>query len=273
MRKGDQQLAIPYAEFTDTKANIEAIASPVEGMIAQQTDAPYAQGRYANGAWVWGSAGSGHVIQEEGTPLTARANLNFIGAGVVATDNAGTGATDITIAGGGGGGLSLLPIDLTAQIIAGGETHFDLVDATTTIAVYINGVLQYPSDVTLDIDGLGFTLGFGVLITDNLIVVVGSAGGSGDALKADPLSQFAATTSAQLAGVISDETGSGKLVFATSPSLVTPDLGVATATSVMGLTTTQVTDLTDGGATALHSHSGGGAGSPALNVYLNATFR
>ena len=46
------------------------------------------------------------------------------------------------------------------------------------------------------------------------------------------LSQFAATTSAQLAGVISDETGSGALVFATSPTLVTPTLGAATATSL-----------------------------------------
>lgn len=47
-----------------------------------------------------------------------------------------------------------------------------------------------------------------------------------------PLSQFAATTSAQLAGIISDETGSGGLVFATSPTLVTPILGVAAATSI-----------------------------------------
>jgi hypothetical protein len=46
------------------------------------------------------------------------------------------------------------------------------------------------------------------------------------------LAQFAATTSAQLAGVISDETGSGLLVFATSPTLVTPTLGVASATSI-----------------------------------------
>ena len=46
------------------------------------------------------------------------------------------------------------------------------------------------------------------------------------------LSQFASTTSAQLAGVISDETGTGALVFATSPSLVTPFLGAATATSI-----------------------------------------
>lgn len=54
----------------------------------------------------------------------------------------------------------------------------------------------------------------------------------GDALVASPLSQFAATTSAQLAGVLSDETGTGLSVFATSPSLTTPLLGVATATSI-----------------------------------------
>jgi hypothetical protein len=46
------------------------------------------------------------------------------------------------------------------------------------------------------------------------------------------LAVFGATTSNQLRGVISDETGTGSLVFATSPTLVTPTLGVATATSV-----------------------------------------
>lgn len=56
--------------------------------------------------------------------------------------------------------------------------------------------------------------------------------GGGDALTTNPLSQFAATTSSQLAGVISDETGSGALVFADTPTLVTPVLGVATATSI-----------------------------------------
>lgn len=47
-----------------------------------------------------------------------------------------------------------------------------------------------------------------------------------------PLSQFSPTTSAELAGVISDETGTGLLVFATSPTLITPVLGVASATSL-----------------------------------------
>ena len=42
---------------------------------------------------------------------------------------------------------------------------------------------------------------------------------TGLGLTASGLNQFASTTSAQLAGVISDETGSGALVFATSPTL------------------------------------------------------
>lgn len=58
--------------------------------------------------------------------------------------------------------------------------------------------------------------------------------GGGDALTTSPLSQFAATTSSQLAGVISDETGSGALVFGTSPTLTTPNIGAATATTING---------------------------------------
>lgn len=53
------------------------------------------------------------------------------------------------------------------------------------------------------------------------------ATGTGDALTSQPLSQFAATTSAQLAGVISDETGSGRLVFNNAPNL-----GTMTASSI-----------------------------------------
>mgnify|MGYP001570361080 CR=1 FL=1 len=46
---------------------------------------------------------------------------------------------------------------------------------------------------------------------------------------AGALAVHASTTSAQLAGVISDETGSGLLVFATSPTLTTPLLGTPTS--------------------------------------------
>lgn len=70
--------------------------------------------------------------------------------------------------------------------------------------------------------------------TDTSSVAFGTGGTV--AYTANKLSAFAATTSAELAGVISDETGSGSLVFATSPSLTTPSLGAATATSINSTT-------------------------------------
>jgi len=66
--------------------------------------------------------------------------------------------------------------------------------------------------------------------TDTSSVAFGAGGTV--AYVANKLSAFAATTSAELAGVISDETGSGALVFASSPTLVTPTLGAALATSI-----------------------------------------
>lgn len=75
--------------------------------------------------------------------------------------------------------------------------------------------------------------------TDGSTIAFGTGGTV--AYIGNKLSVFAATTSAELAGVISDETGSGSLVFANSPTLVTPVLGVATATSINGLTITTTT--------------------------------
>jgi len=55
------------------------------------------------------------------------------------------------------------------------------------------------------------------------------------------LSVFALTSGTELAGVISDKTGTGNLVFASSPSLTTPTLGVASATSINKVTITAPT--------------------------------
>jgi len=62
----------------------------------------------------------------------------------------------------------------------------------------------------------------------------------------DKLSVHAATTSAELAGVISDETGSGSLVFATGPTL-TGALAAADPTASLGLATKQYVDLVTAG--------------------------
>jgi hypothetical protein len=53
------------------------------------------------------------------------------------------------------------------------------------------------------------------------------------ALTNNKLDVFAATTSSELRTVISDETGTGALVFANTPTLVTPNIGAATGTSLV----------------------------------------
>lgn len=95
---------------------------------------------------------------------------------------------------------------------------------------------------------------------------------AGDALTTNPLSQFAATTSAQLAGVISDETGSGALVFATSPTLVTPNIGAATGTSlaVTGVITTSANGAASTSALRVSGVPFAGTGTTAVPlVYIN----
>ena len=74
--------------------------------------------------------------------------------------------------------------------------------------------------------------------------------GGGDALVANPLSQFAATTSSQLRGVISDENGTGVALFnaATSPDFTTSitigSVAVPTISSTHTLTNKRITART-----------------------------
>jgi hypothetical protein len=53
------------------------------------------------------------------------------------------------------------------------------------------------------------------------------------ALTNNKLDVFAATSSSELRTVISDETGTGGLVFADTPTLITPNIGAATGTSLV----------------------------------------
>jgi hypothetical protein len=104
-------------------------------------------------------------------------------------------------------------------------------------------------------------------------------------------------TSAQLLAALTDETGSGAAVFATSPTLVTPTLGVATATSVnkVAITapaTSSTLTIADGktltasntltftgtdsssvafGAGGTVLYSGGALGTPSSGTLTNAT--
>lgn len=160
------------------------------------------------------TGGTGDPEDLTATQATAILN-NFVGdsgsggtKGLVPAPAAGDAAAskflkaDGTWAAPSGSGDVVGPASATDNAIA----RFD----TTT------GKLIQNSVVTIA-DSTGNMAGVGTLNTHTI-----QGGTSTFAMYSNNLSVFAATTSAQLAGIISDETGSGALVFGTSPTLTTP---------------------------------------------------
>lgn len=109
-------------------------------------------------------------------------------------------------------------------------THSDTTAAAVARGALITGQGASPAWARLAIGTSGY-----VLTSDGtdvawaaLSVAVGNVSGLGTGV-----ATFLATpSSANLATAVTDETGSGSLVFATSPTLVTPTLGVAAGTSL-----------------------------------------
>jgi hypothetical protein len=94
------------------------------------------------------------------------------------------------------------------------------------------------------------------------------------ALVGNKLSTFAATTSAELAGIISDETGSassGKLVFNTSPTITTSLLTASTTFALLNDTATTI-NFAGGASTALNIGNASGNATFAGNVIVNGDF-
>ena len=86
------------------------------------------------------------------------------------------------------------------------------------------------------------------------------------------ISALAATSSSELAGVISDETGTGALVFANTPTLVTPNIGAATGSSLELTGSITLADALLGTATATASTSATTIDSWAVATYSSAKY-
>lgn len=114
-------------------------------------------------------------------------------------------------------GASLSGLNLTPGSAPASPANGDVWATSTGLFVQINGATVGP----LSSAAAGsfaatspVTVGFGGGLTTYACPTCGVIG--------SPLSQFASTTSAQLAGIISDESGSGALLFGTSPTIASP---------------------------------------------------
>ena len=163
-----------------------------------------------------------------GTALTTAADwdLDYISFNTITGTGANVLGTSPTIAGGTHTGITSLGIrdtsaafDVTlaatssTTLTAGRTLTLDLVNAARTLK--LGGNLTLAADfITSGANSLTLTTTGATNIT---LPVSGTL-----TTTSSNLSTFAATTSAQLAGVISDETGSGALVFGTNPVISTP---------------------------------------------------
>ncbi len=197
-----------------------------------------------------GGAHTGHVIENELTPLAARPALNFTGAGVVASDDGER--TNVTIAGGGGGHViedegTPLAQQTNLNFVGAGVTATDSGGKTV---VTIPGVPTIFYQTMLD-EGIGITqqgslnfVGAGVSAVaggeNTTIVTIPAVAGNGHVIE-DEGTPLAQQTNMNFVGAGVTAIDSGGKTVVTIPGIL-PLLSFVMAAS------DETTDLTTGDA-------------------------
>ena len=153
-----------------------------------------------------------------------------------------------------------------------GETYTVVIDPDTALEEIVD-VSNYASGNTLTI-ARGIDGSTGVAHSAGAIVrhmVIGRDLSEANTHINGTLAQHAATTSAQLAGIISDETGSGSLVFGTSPTIATATLTTPTMSAPVMTGTGTAVNLTASGTVTAALFSGPLTGAVTGNVTGNVT--
>ena len=250
-----RQLPIATAPTTGTSetknsplTNAEVDQNFVNLAAAVDAAAP-ASGGTISGATITGSTVNSTSIGSTTRSSGAFTTLNANGAARFEATTASTSTTTGAVVVDGGVGIAGA---VNAGSFVGdgsGLTNLDAADITTGTLVVSRGGTGAGS-LTGYVKGNGTSA-----FTASSQVPVGDVSGLGTGV-----ATFLATpSSANLATAVTDETGSGSLVFATSPTLVTPNLGTpsaATLTNATGLpVSTGISGLGTGVATFLATPS------------------
>jgi hypothetical protein len=264
-------------DITVSSSGVTAIASDAVTFAKMQNVSGYTiLGKPTTGSGDVAEIGTSSCMLESGTGFLRQADASTarstLGLGTLATLNAltvatgGTGQTSYAVGdilyASTSTALSKLADVATGNALLSGGVGIAPAYGKVGLTTHVDGTLPVANGGTGAVTLTGYVKGTGTTaMTASATVPVADVSGLGTGV-----ATFLATpSSANLVAAVTGETGSGALVFDTSPTLVTPVIGVATGTSLA------VTGAITSSGTAGIGYAGAGAGGTVTQLTSKST--